>query len=162
MGSAFHETQKRKAGCLKVRAQMDKTTGNIHVHPNGCPRTSDETIEDWIKKLREDLTKIQRAGLAKADPHYSSQASFLADTRGSKFNLDYIGNLNNLEQEVKYIYDLENVNLEHFHGPFTDTPLFRIPRETLPFDLLQTVCDIYRDDYCCFNLAPPASCQISC
>ncbi|CAK0846308.1 unnamed protein product [Prorocentrum cordatum] len=33
---------------------------------------------------------------------------------------------------------------------------------TLPVSLKQRVCNIYRDDYCCFHLPVPAACRVDC
>lgn len=39
-------------------------------------------------------------------------------------------------------------------------PVFTV--STLPANISQRVCNIYRDDYCCFQLPVPPACQVDC
>lgn len=99
--------------------------------------------------------------------HMLSQASSLAGVDGVKYPMNYIGDLANLEEGVKSAFHLETLNLTVEHGPQNqldtlDPNLFRLEVKDLPDDLVKQACEAYRDDYCCFDLSIPETCDIDC
>lgn len=143
--SAFHEVSKR-SHC-----------GSPCCIP-ACAEARPELMGQWIRTLRHFLTGIDKGTWG--ETHFIPQAAFLADAKGQKLSMDYIGRTESLQEELAFVLQLPNVSVGERHGPEAqDTPMFRIDRRALPADIVRKVCRIYRDDYCCFGFRFPPECE---
>jgi len=148
--SGLHETLKRKY-CEEVPCAPH-------------PKSKSEWVAAFRLYVQNYLHGTQQDG---NEVHMLSQASFLAGVDGVKYPMDYIGDLANLEEEVKSAFHLETLNLTVEHGPQNqvdtlDPNLFRLEVKDLPDDLVKLACEAYHDDYCCFDFSIPETCDIDC
>merc|ERR1712232_979235 len=90
--------------------------------------------------------------------HFARQTHFMTTPRGNKFNLDYIGRVENLADELRFLTGMKNLSVDVLHGPSKrDKPWLdnyaRLKPDDLPSAITQQICQHYFDDFCCYGYA---------
>lgn len=134
--SAYHEIMVRKH-CRIVK-------DHLHCNPKAAKL-------HHINELRKILIGMENKSGQWNDAHLFPQAAFLADQYGKKFDMDYIGRLEDMEAEVRFLLNVPNLTVEKFHRLNDEVSAFRIDKNKLPSDVLKLIHKIYHDDFCCFG-----------
>ncbi|CAK0846075.1 unnamed protein product [Prorocentrum cordatum] len=111
--------------------------------------------------LVERLTKMLSP--LSSDLHFLPQTQFMVDSSGAKFQLDYIGLADDLDDELSFSMRIPEVRVPFLSGPddynISFSELFRVNTTTLPEDVVRMVCDGYLVDYCCLGFSFPKPCR---
>ncbi|CAJ1408404.1 unnamed protein product [Effrenium voratum] len=143
MLSAFHEVEKRRLWEANATAPEEFNIG---------------ASQQWLEQLHQTLESC----LAEDEPldyHYMPQANFLVDAFGRKYDLTYIGRVERLEEELKFIFRVPDLKTSYRSGPYADVSAFRIAQKDLPDSTLRLICQMYAVDYCCFGFDLPGACE---
>merc|ERR1711920_170199 len=94
-----------------------------------------------------------------------TQTNFMIRGDGQKRAIDYIGKAEDLENEVAHILQDPDLKMEWHSGPgagqmFKDE--FRLEVDDLPPDTQRMLCELYKDDFCCFGFDFPEDCDTTC
>merc|ERR1712187_423438 len=115
------------------------------------------------------ITRLEHPGPGSCfGPHECGQRARLYDP--SEYTMDFIGNIDTAEIDWQ---ELTSYQEKTFHIKMPALPKKRVrkkdPKKTqllnpsiLPSKLVSRICDIYRDDYCCFDLPFPSACSLDC
>lgn len=154
--SAFHEVEKRKCEHWAAR----------------CEKESAKSVSEHVADLVSMLLSIDKHPEKKPDwyvvggYHFLPQIHFMIDKDKTKFPLDYVGNASNMAKELAFILDdpqlLKPGAIPELHGPIHDDSSnnkFRLRRKSLTPKVLEIICRMYHDDYCCFGFEFPEECK---
>lgn len=118
-----------------------------------------ERFEVWVDMLEREKC---------ANPHFAGQAAFLRlVTAKASRGVDFVGSIASLESDWQELGQLQR----RFGVKWPELPT--VPRRlhksrgvlnhtTVPAELAQRLCTLYKEDYCCFQLPVPGNCHITC
>ncbi|CAK0829338.1 unnamed protein product [Prorocentrum cordatum] len=149
-----------------IRDPLERVASSFHEVMSRQNRGRNLTLQDRLAfanqtVLVERLTKMLSP--LSSNPHFLPQTQFMVDSSGVKFQLDYIGLADDLDDELSFIMRMPEVHVPFLSGPddykISFSELFRVNTTTLPDDVVRMVCDGYSVDYCCFGFSFPKPCQ---
>lgn len=103
--------------------------------------------------------------------HFLTQTNFMIDKNGNKLPIDYIGDMTNLLPEMRHILQDPELEIENNSGPEDKNTYYRYSKdrkdsvvkiEDIPERTMKKLCQVYKDDFCCFGYEIPSVCDIAC
>lgn len=130
-----------------------------------CTKTAKLHPSRVLEQFEEMLSLVE--GGSCSNPHLMGQRSRLDDPKRKR--MDFIGTVDSLAQDWSALGESQT---KQFNVAW---PIMSPPQRTsgskrqhmlnlssIPDSVAQRVCDLYKDDYCCFQLPVPSACKIDC
>ena len=93
--------------------------------------------------------------------HVAPQVAFLVNGLGDPLDIDYIGHVERLEEEISFFFNISDIKLAKVHGAGrkkASPTSGRTPGSLASKTQLQ-ICKILAVDYCCFGFPLPKACS---